>query len=162
MLARARCAQIAPRAHRKAMQGAKHRRRRRQARKEYNRSVLGSSPRWPTKGKRRTSVRLFPLVAFHEFELASDRFEPKAVFSAAAWSASEGGRKGKKQVSPRTDGLQKRRRVCGAYRKAVFYQYQKGRDFLVPFAHHLACKYSVLYRILVSGGKGVMFLLTQK
>ena len=28
----------------------------------------------------------------------------------------------------------------GAYRKAVFHQYQKGRDFLAPFSHNLACK----------------------
>ena len=34
----------------------------------------------------------------------------------------------------------KRAHRAGSYRKAVFYQYQKGRENLVPFAHFLACK----------------------
>ena len=53
--------------------------------------------------------------------------------------------------------------IGGAYRKAVFHQYQKGRDFLVPFAHYLAMQgivcYTVFYFRVVNK---VMFLLAQK
>ena len=37
-------------------------------------------------------------------------------------------------------GKKKKAVPAGTYRKAVFCQYQKGRGFLVPFAHFLACK----------------------
>ena len=35
----------------------------------------------------------------------------------------------------------------GTYRKAVFHQYQKGRDFLVPFAHYFAMQGIVCYTV---------------
>ena len=41
----------------------------------------------------------------------------------------------------------KKRATTGAYRKAVFHQHQKGRDFLVPFAHYLALQGIVCYTV---------------